>query len=153
MSRATSVAGGLLAAALLLSVATPAAAQSVDAPLPDELAVVVVGDGEMGWSNQAGPVAIQHVDSTGALGGAVAIPVEGNGDQHGFTLGIDRDQAGALQQSTDHRVVTLGGYDAELGAKTNGSEAPDTLRVIARVDAEGAVDTSTTLAGSFSKRH
>ncbi len=176
MRTATSVAGGFCAAILALSAlvapaaAAPAAALAPATPAlanpalttpalaeqevtPDALSVVVTGDGAMEWTKQAGPVAIQNFDSTGASGTTTPLPTEAAEGQFPFTLGIDRDQAGALQQSADHQVVTLGGYNAPVGADANDATAPETLRVIARVDAAGNVDTSTTLAGAYSKRH
>lgn len=149
--------GGLLATALALSltVTTAQAAETGEElfSTPDELAVVVVGDG-VTYANEAGPVAIQLVDSTGALGATHKIRTESEGDQHAFAIGVNRDQAGALQQSADHRYVTLGGYDASLGtADVNGTLAPEVLRVVARIDAAGNVDTSTTLDGAYSERH
>lgn len=156
MRTATSVAGGFIAALMLGALVTPglqAPASAVEAITADELAVVVVGDGST-YDNVAGPVTIQHIDSEGQLGPSIGIPTEGEGDQHGFTIGVNRDQAGALQQSVDRQFVTLGGYDAPVGmSDVNGTEAPDVLRVIARIDASGEVDTSTTLAGSFNERH
>ena len=147
------IGGGLLAASLAVgAVALPAASAVASDSAIDQLAVVVVGDGSA-YANVAGPVALRIVDSTGAVAGDIGIPVDGGEGQHGFTLGVNRDQAGALQQSADHTRVTLGGYDAELGADTNSSEAPDTLRVIATVDEEGVVDVSTSLAGAYHERH
>lgn len=156
MRTATSVAGGVIAAVMLGALITPglqAPATAMEAITADELAVVVVGDGST-YANVAGPVTIQHIDSDGQFGAAVAIPTEEEGDQHAFTIGVNRDQAGALQQSVDRQFVTVGGYDAPVGTPdVNGTEAPEVLRVIARVDATGGVDTSTTLAGSFNERH
>ncbi|MCK2024293.1 hypothetical protein KZC52_15260 [Microbacterium sp. kSW2-24] len=134
------------------AIVTPQAAVAADAPA-DQLAVSVVGDGAA-TGNDAVPVAIQLLDGQGELGDTIALPTTDAGDQHAFTLGANRDQQGALQQSADHRYVTLGGYDAAPGTGSlNDTAAPDTLRVIARIGSEGDVDTATTLAGGFSLRH
>jgi hypothetical protein len=133
-------------------IVAPQAAVAADAPT-DQLAVSVVGDGTT-TGNDAVPVSIQLLDGQGELGDTIALPTSAAGDQHAFTLGANRDQQGALQQSADHRYVTLGGYDAAPGSGSlNDTAAPDTLRVIARVGSEGDVDTATTLAGGFSLRH
>ncbi len=148
---------GVAAALTMSAAAAPAFADSHDAEGAevDQLAVVVVGDGTT-YENAAGPVAVQWVDSTGELGQEANLPSteqEADAGHRILTLNTDRDQAGALQQSADHDYVTLGGYDAPLGEDGNGSVAPDTLRVIGRVDSAGEVDTSTTLAGAYSERH
>jgi hypothetical protein len=119
----------------------------------DRLAVSVVGDGASS-GNAAVPVAIQLIDGQGELGDSVPLPASASGAQQAFALGADRDQQGALQQSADHSLVTLGGYAAVPGSGAlNDTAAPDTLRIVAAVDAEGGVDTSTTLAGGYSLRH
>jgi hypothetical protein len=144
----------LLASALAapLTLALPAPDAHAADPV-DALAVTLVGDGvEAGNVNV--PVSIDLLGSDGSDQGAVALPTTAVGTQRAFTLGADRDQQGALQQSADRRYVTLGGYDAAPGtAAVNDTEAPATLRVVARVGADGVADTSTTLGGSFSKRH
>ncbi|UED83510.1 hypothetical protein [Streptomyces profundus] len=129
--------------------ASPAGA----APAVDRLAVSVVGDGETG-GNRAVPVSILSLGGDGTRGDVRTLPTAADGDQHAFTLGADRDQQGALRQSADHRFLTIGGYDAEPGdLALNDTAAPDTLRVVARIDAAGAVDTSTSLADGYSLRH
>lgn len=149
-------ASGALAAVLALggvaTTATAPPAPTTPSTGPDQLAVVTVGDGET-YANVAGPVRIDLIDSTGAAHDSLDLPTQPDGDQHRLTLGVDRDQAGALQQSADRSYVTLGGYDAELGADTNSSLAPETLRVVGRIGVDGDVDTSTTLAGAYSERH
>ncbi|WP_147796325.1 hypothetical protein [Cellulomonas sp. Y8] len=141
-------------AAALTGTGLAASAGAAD-PDPDRLALSVVGDGAT-TGNVAVPVAIQLLDGEGVLGGSIALPTAADAGtgQHAFTLGADRDQQGALQQSADHRYVTLGGYDAAPGtAAVNDADAPGLLRVAALVGADGSVDTSTTLADGFSKRH
>lgn len=139
---ASVVAGGALA--------LPAGAAD---PVPDRLALSVVGDGAT-TGNVAVPVALRLLDGDGLVSGTVPLPTTATGDQHALTLGADRDQQGALQQSADHRFVTLAGYDAAPGtADVNATTAPGVLRVVARVAEDGTVDTSTTLADGFSARH
>ncbi|MEV7692395.1 hypothetical protein AB0N73_03585 [Microbacterium sp. NPDC089189] len=141
------------AAALVLALA-PNVAHAADPVAPvDQLAVSVVGDGAT-TGNNAVPVGILLLDGQGEIDRTVALPTAGAGAQHAVTLGADRDQQGALQQSADHRYVTLGGYDAAPGSGAlNDTTAPATPRVVARVDAQGGVDTSTTLGGGYSVRH
>lgn len=145
---ALSVTAGALALGGLAATSTSASAVVVD---PDRLAVTVVGDGTT-TGNVAVPVAIDLVDSFSERSRSVALPTTTDGAQRAFTLGADRDQQGALQQSVDHRYVTVGGYQAALGAPTNDSAAATTRRVIARIGTD-SVDTSTALAGGYTTRH
>lgn len=139
---ASVVAGGVLV--------SPAGAAD---PVPDRLALSVVGDGSSS-GNVAVPVALRLMDGDGDVSATVPLPTAIDGDQHALTLRADADQQGALQQSADHRFVTLGGYDAAVGTVgLNGTPAPAVLRVAARVAEDGTVDTSTTLDDGFSERH
>lgn len=144
-----------LALVLLVAVLTPLAfTQLAQASAEDDrLAVSVVGDGSTA-GNTTVPVTLRLIDGEGGLLDHIAFPTESDGDQHAFTLGFDRDQQGAVQQSADRESVTIGGYDAEPGVNDiNGTPAPEVLRVVGDVDADGNVDTSTSLAGAFSERH
>ncbi|MGO2658584.1 MAG: DUF3616 domain-containing protein [Mycetocola reblochoni] len=151
----------LLGAALVAPFALPgapsaaiAAGTSADPAAVDRLAVSVVGDGT-GLAKTAAPVSIRLTDGTGERTGSVTLPTTGSGDgSHALTLGGTADQQGALQQSADHSVVTLGGYDAAPGsAAPNTTAAPAVPRVVGSVDAAGTVDVSTSLADAFSLRH
>lgn len=143
----------LAAAALGLSGLAFAPGADAGSPI-DELAVSVVGDG-VASGNVAVPVQIHYVDGTGTqTRPATQLPVTATGDNRAFTLGADRDQQGALQQSADRNHITIGGYAHEPGeVNLNSSTAPEILRSIALIAADGTVDTSTTLAGAFSERH
>ncbi|GAA2878169.1 hypothetical protein Acy02nite_15450 [Actinoplanes cyaneus] len=77
-------------------------------------------------------------------GTAIELPVTVSGVDKPFTIEGDSAGVGALARSADGRYVTLAGYAAEPGTAT--TSVP---RVVARVDAAGAVDTSTTLGTSF----
>lgn len=169
MRSLTRLGAGLVGAALLAAPLTATAAPTEQpnvtpadsyAENPDQLTVSVVGDG-VASGNEAVPVTLDTYTTDGERLSQVALPTQASGDQHSFTLGADRDQAGALQQSADGRFLTLGGYDAAPGwvsAETgdtslNGSSAEELTRVIARVDAEGTVDTSTAVEGAYHERH
>ncbi|MGO1183143.1 MAG: hypothetical protein ACTHZ5_06730 [Micrococcaceae bacterium] len=170
MRTRTRLGAGLVGAALLAAPLTAAAAPTeqptdgspVDSYVenPDQLTVSVVGDG-VASGNQAVPVTLDTYAAGGELLSQTPLPTEASGDQHAFTLGADRDQAGAVQQSADSRFLTLGGYDAEPGwvseetggTGLNDASAEELTRVIARVDADGAVDTSTAVEGAYHERH
>lgn len=120
----------------------------------DQLVVSQVGDGESG-GNDAVPVSIQHIDSTGQTTAQTPIPTAGGEGQFNFSLGANRDQQGALQRSANGQLVTIGGYDfvADGSTNLNGSVSSDVTRVIASMDASGTVDVSTGLGFGFNERH
>ncbi|MGO3886421.1 MAG: hypothetical protein ACTJHU_08995, partial [Mycetocola sp.] len=134
---------------------TPAAAPDAAASASvDRLAVSVVGDGST-TSSAAVPVSILLTDGTGDDSATIALPTQPSASgQHALTLGASADQQGAIQQSADHSVVTIGGYNAAPGtASLNGTAAPGVLRVVGSLNAAGTVDTSTSLADAYSARH
>lgn len=142
------------AAAMTEPVADPEVPGSQSVVGIEQLAVSVVGDGTR-TGNEAVPVSIHLFNPDGTLNGVTGIPYVGDEDgQHRFVLGADRDQAGALQLSADGSTLVIGGYDAELGAATNGALSElGTQRVVAAISADGSVDVSTSLSGAFSGGH
>lgn len=120
----------------------------------DELVVSQVGDGQSG-GNDAVPVTIEHLESTGETVDQTPIPTSGVEGQYDFSLGADRDQQGALQRSVDGQLVAIGGYDfaADGSTNLNGSASSEIMRVIATMDAAGTVDVSTGLGYGFNERH
>ncbi|WP_436521258.1 DUF3616 domain-containing protein [Actinoplanes sp. HUAS TT8] len=98
-------------------------------------------------TSSATAVTLTRLTGAGAADGtAIALPVAASGANRPFTLEGDSAAVGALARSSDGRYVTLAGYSAVPGAAT--ASAP---RVVARVDAAGSVDTSTTLGTSFTQ--
>ena len=150
--------GALLVSALGFTVFAPSAAanqeQQPEDSQVDQLVVSQVGDGVSG-GNDAAPVTIQHVESTGSVTDETAIPTQGSEGQFDFSLGADRDQQGALNRSADGELVTIGGYDfvADGSTSLNGTVSTDVTRVIATMDTAGTVDVSTGLAHAYNERH
>src|SRR6201999_371590 len=70
-----------------------------------------------------------------------------SGSNNPFTLQGDSNAVGALARSVNGRYVTLAGYQTAVGGNPEATGA----RVVARVDAAGNVDTSTTLGKTFEK--
>ena len=132
-------AGAVVLAGLGVAVSASAA---VPGPATDHLILsqVKVGSG-------ATPVTLVRMTGAGAAdGAAIALPTAAAGANRAFTLDGDSAAVGALARSADGRFVTLAGYTA-----TPGSATASVPRVVARVDGNGAVDTSTTLGTSFTQ--
>ncbi len=82
----------------------------------------------------------------GTLGTAYALPTVASGSQNAITMSESAGSEGALNLSADGNYLTVLGYAAAPGTLAVASTASATTRrVIARIDANGSVDTSTTL--------
>jgi hypothetical protein len=115
------------------------------------LFVLRVGDGTAALSSAATRVYVERRTLDGTLLETIALPTATSGTQRRFTLGGTAGTEGGLRTSVDGRFVTLAGYDADPGVASVGSTTTSsTPRVVARLDAQGHVDTSTVLTTAFS---
>ena len=114
-------------------------------PAEDHLVVTDIGvtSGEV-----ARAVDIERFSGTGVSDGQDwFLPTVTSGSNHAFTLQGSSNAVGALALSADKRFVTLAGYTTAVGGATNTAEPRD----VARVNAVGGADTSTTLGLTFEK--
>ena len=88
---------------------------------------------------------------------SIALPTTASGTNQPITFAGSSSTEGSLTLSVDGRFVTLAGYATAPGlAKVSSfpsdtaDAAPTVARVVARVDKNGVVDTSTVLKGAFS---
>jgi len=111
------------------------------------LAYVVVGDGSGTLTATSATVSIAYVFADGTAG-KKATDISGGAT---FSLSGSATSEGGLSRSVDTRYVTLAGYAAAPGTgSVSTSSSSSTNRAVARVDASGAIDASTLLAGAFS---
>jgi hypothetical protein len=128
--------------------ATPALAAAF---APGDLVVARVGSGTGSLSSAATAVFLDEYTPSGALVQSVALPTSSSGSNRRFTMSGSATSEGALALSADGRYLTLGGYDAALGTASIASTSTSTAsRVVARVDGNGGVDTSTAITDAFS---
>lgn len=80
----------------------------------------------------------------------IALPVAMAGSNQAISMSGSSDSEGQLTRSADRRYVLLAGYAVAPGSITTSVTATSEPRVIARVSADGTVDTSTTLGTAFS---
>lgn len=117
--------------------------------------VVRVGDGATALSTSSAAVFLEERDTTGAIVRTIALPTAAAGNNSPFTLTGTASAEGGLSLSGDGRYVTLGGYSvapgvASINLTTNlSTDASPTKRVVARVAADGTIDTSTRLVDAF----
>jgi hypothetical protein len=138
--------------ALGLTLGLPAGAAGAPFTTGD-LVVVRVGDGTGLHGGTGDPVFLDEYSPTGALVQSIQLPSAGAGDQHALVLGgvgtvLLNGGDGQITRSADKRFLVVAGYGRDVGGSgpitsTNPSTVP---RVIARVAAGGAVDTTTALS-------
>jgi hypothetical protein len=117
----------------------------------NSLLVVRVGDGVVNYGTGTQPVFIDEYDASttpSSLLQTFAFPITANGAQQPFSLlPGQRGTAvpnGHLTLSADERFVTLAGFAAPPGTPISALRGPGVPRVIARMDWQGNIDTSTT---------
>ena len=117
------------------------------------MAVRMGSPGGTNLSSAASPVFVDQIDLSGRLLRAIALPTVTSGAQRRFVNSGQAGSEGSLALSLDGRYVTLGGYDAAPGTTGIASTASATVpRVVARIDAAGTVDTSTSINDSVHRK-
>jgi IPT/TIG domain/Secretion system C-terminal sorting domain len=112
------------------------------------IVVVRVGDGSGAVAaGVAAAVFLEEYTPNGNLVQTIALPTAGSGTQKQFSLTANATSEGMLTLSADQRFITLLGYDA--APATTGVVASAAARVVARIDANGNVDTSTGLTDAY----
>ncbi len=118
---------------------------------PGNLVVVRVGDGISALSNASQPVFLDEYTTAGAFVQTIALPTAVVGNNNPITNSGTATSEGYLNVSADGQYLTQAGYGVAPGlasvASTTSTTAP---RVVARVDLNGNVDTSTLLNGDTS---
>jgi hypothetical protein len=120
---------------------------SLAAPfLPGDLVVVQVG-GDASTAALAGNATDVYLDEYSVLGGAriqqLSLPVTAANAQLALTLTGNSTSEGFLTASTTGQFLTLGGYNAAVGTAAPSGLANN--RVIARINLNGTIDTSSLL--------
>ncbi len=91
-------------------------------------------------------VTLVRVNGLGSSDGANwALPTTTSGPNQRFTIEGSTNAEGALARSANGKYITLAGTTAAVGGNAESTDA----RVVARVNAAGTVDTSTTLGTTF----
>ncbi|MEO6418052.1 MAG: hypothetical protein ABIP39_01495 [Polyangiaceae bacterium] len=93
---------------------------------------------------------IDRFSPAGVLLGTIALPTAVSGGNKQFSLSGASTSEGYINRSVDTHYVTLAGYAADVGtASVSGTAAATVPRVIARIDAAMAIDTTTTLGTAY----
>jgi hypothetical protein len=116
------------------------------------LAVFRVGNGSAGLTSAGTPVFVDIYTSGGVLDHSVAMPTAANGSNHMLTASGVATSDGQMTLSTNGQYLIVPGYDAAPGTASVASFSG--ARVVGRVNAAGAIDTTTALtdAGNNNNR-
>jgi len=124
---------------------------TIDAGPGASFMVLRVGDGVAALSAAAAPVFLEERRSgDGAIARTINLPIAVNGANQPITIAGNSTTEGALTISGNGQYVSLAGYGAIPGtAAVNGTASAATNRVVARVDKNAVIDTTTRLDAAF----
>ncbi|WP_345631624.1 hypothetical protein [Rugosimonospora acidiphila] len=144
MSRRTTIGGALAGALVLGTLVVPmvANATTTTAFTAGDVVVYRVGDGSTSLSDNAAPVFLDEYASTGTLVRSIALPASDSGSTHELTASGSATSEGQITLSADGRYLMAPGYHKSVGTDSVASTDDVT---IARVGADGAVNTTTML--------
>jgi hypothetical protein len=113
----------------------------------DDVVVVRVGAGSTALDANTAAVFLERFAFDGTPVTSIPLPIAADGMNvnMAFTLSGTGTSEGALAGNADGNYLTLAGYAVAPGAPISSA-----VRVVARIDAQGAIDTSTTLGNGFS---
>lgn len=111
------------------------------------LVVVRVGTGAEALSGNGNLVYLDEYTAAGTKVQSILLPKTASGSNQPFLLAGTSNTEGSLARSVDGRYLTLGGYATTAGGSTalTGSSSSAISRLVARVDYNGLIDTSTVL--------
>lgn len=144
----TSSSGRLLSLAAIALLAPLAFAQG---PLTiGNLVAVRIGDATASGTSAACPMFLDEYTTAGTLVQSIPLPTTPSGLNWACTNTGTGTSAGQLNVSSNGLYLTVAGYDAPVGTATVATTPVATVRrVIARVDINGTVDTSTGLTDAY----
>jgi hypothetical protein len=142
-ARTSGVLGLFLAASAMLGAANFANAASFT---PGNLVVVRIGDGTAPLTPNATAVFLDEYTPAGVLVQSIALPTSVVGANFRLTNSGTATSEGFLNLSSNGLYLLHGGYDAAVGtAAIAGTTSTAVARVVARVDLNGNIDTTTAL--------
>ncbi len=112
------------------------------------LVIYRTGDGVTPLANTGSPVFLDEYTPTGTLVQSIPVPTAANGANRPLVASGTAQSEGLIARSLDGRYVLLTGYDSVLPGSGSLSSMPAATihRVVGRVDATGAIDTTTSLS-------
>ncbi|GAB4475864.1 MAG: hypothetical protein OHK0037_37280 [Elainellaceae cyanobacterium] len=118
----------------------------------NSIVVLRVGDGSAALTNAATAVFLDEYDTNGNLLQSIPMPTAVNGSNRHMTLSGTSLSQGSLTLSVNGQFLTVAGYDAAVGtANVTNTESAATNRVVALIDGNGVIDTSTRISDGFNR--
>jgi hypothetical protein len=112
-----------------------------------DIVVVRLGDGITPYDGQTAPMFLDEYTPAGTLVQSIALPTADNGSNLRITHGYSRGDHSFLTLSPDKKFLSIVGFTANPGLNTNSIDNT-TNRTIARIDFNGAINTSTSISGA-----
>jgi predicted extracellular nuclease len=114
---------------------------------PGNLVIYRVGTGTGSLSSAATAAFLDEYTTAGAFVQAIPLPTVVNGSNKRLTAAGTSSSEGLLNRSVNASYLTLTGYDADVGTLAiAGTTSVAVNRVVGRVDASGAINTTTALS-------
>jgi hypothetical protein len=114
------------------------------------LAVVVVGDGNVSLGSGSTLTTVRELTTGGTFVQDIVMPTAAAGAQGALTMSGSSTSEGFLQISANGQYLTLAGYNTSPGtASVAGTSAATINRVVGRIAMDGTVDTSTLLSDAY----
>lgn len=134
--------------ALLSAFIAPARPAHAAAFTPGNIVIYRVGNGTSPLVNTGNPVFLDEYTPNGQLVQTIAMPTAPSGNNKPLIASGIAASEGGLNRSADGRYLVFAGYNAQMGGPTSlaSQSAAVVNRVIGRVDAQGNIDTSTSLS-------
>ena len=119
---------------------------------PGNLLVLRMGDGSpLPSGNVATALFLDEVTPTGSRVQTIPVPVADNGPHQTLTGSRSGEAEGLLTRTGDGQYVFFAGYDAPPGTTNlSGRPSSEIARVVARLGADGTLDTTTTITDGYS---
>ncbi|BAU44230.1 Ig-like domain-containing protein [Leptolyngbya sp. O-77] len=118
----------------------------------NSIVVLRVGDGSAALTNAATAVFLDEYDTNGNLLQSIPMPTAVNGSNRRMTLSGTSLSQGSLTLSVNGQFLTVAGYDAAVGTDdVTKTESAATNRVVALIDGNGVIDTSTRISDGFNR--
>lgn len=112
------------------------------------LAVLRVGSGSAALSSACTEVFVDEYTTAGVLVQSIALPTAADGGNQPFCVSGSATSEGMMSLSADGRSLTVPGYAATPGTASIATAA-GINRVVAIIDANGTVDTSTSFSDGY----
>jgi hypothetical protein len=114
---------------------------------PGNLIAIQRGDGSINLGSSGYLVFLDEYTTAGVLVQRIALPNANAGTTHALLLSGQNSTEGLSNRSADGRYITIIGYDGFVGQSFLTSTQPNAVpRTLARIDANGNVDTSTAIS-------